>query len=61
MMETNKTWMEEVEPRVIFVQPLHFEVIENIIDGYAKNILECDMDNDSEKWGTLDNFFVDEQ
>lgn len=54
MAKTDKTCMLEVDPRVMIVGPLGYEVTETEIDEYAEEILKSDKDNDSEGWGTAE-------
>ena len=40
MVETDTTCMEVVKPRVKFIEPMGYEMSEELIEGYAKIILQ---------------------
>lgn len=54
MVETNVTCMGVVEHRVKFIDPMGYEMIEEIIEGYAKIILESERDKECPRWGTYE-------
>lgn len=43
----------------MFVESLSCEVTKDMIDGYAKEILESDLDDNSDEWGTTKERLVD--
>lgn len=53
--------MEVVKPRIMFVDPLGYEVTKSKIDEYAKKILEKNIDDDNERWGTAGERFKEAQ
>lgn len=52
MVETNTTCMEAMEPRVNFIEPMGYEMSEEIIEGYTKIILYSKRDIECQIWGT---------
>lgn len=52
MVETDVTCMEVVEPRFKFIDPMGYEMSEELIKGYAKIILQSEKDVDCPRWGT---------
>ena len=44
MVETDTTCMEPIKPRVKFIKPMSYEMIEDLIGAYAKIILELERD-----------------
>ena len=46
MVEIDVTCMEVVEPRVNFIDPMGYEMLEELIEGYAKIVLESEKDNE---------------
>lgn len=54
IIETNVTYMEAVEPRVKFIDPMGYEMIEELIEVYTKIILENDRDEECPRWGTYE-------
>ena len=54
MVETNITCVEVVEPRVTFIEPMIYEMNEELIEGYAKIILEYEKDTEYPRWETYE-------
>ena len=46
--------MEALEPRVKFIEPMGFEMSEELIERYAKIILQSKKDTKCARWGTYD-------
>lgn len=61
MMETDITCMEVVQPRVMFVESLGYEVTKKTIDGYVKEILKSDLNENSDRWVTTEERLTDAQ
>lgn len=40
MVDTNFTYVEEVEPRMLYVETLGYEATEDEIEGYVKEIIK---------------------
>lgn len=60
-VETNKTCMEAIVPRVMFAGHLGYEVIEIKIVEYATKLLKAKVNDESEKWGIAKERMVEEQ
>lgn len=54
MIEIDFTCMDVVEPRVKFVDPMGYEMSENLKGPYVKIILESDRDKEYPRWGTYE-------
>ena len=54
MVETDTTCMDEVEPRVKFIEPMGYEMSEELIEGYMQMILYLDKDTRFPRWGTYE-------
>lgn len=52
MIETNVTCMGEMELRVKFIDPMGYEMSEDVIEGYVKIMLKFEKDKDSLRRGT---------
>ena len=52
MIDTNFTYIELVEPRMLYVEPLGYEISKGEIEGYAKIILKYDKDEEFDMLGT---------
>ena len=52
MVETNFTYMEVVVPQVKFIEPMGYEMSEELIEGYAQIILHLCFDSKCPRWGT---------
>ena len=52
MVEMDVTCMEVIVPRVKFIDPMGYELSEDVIEGYVKIILEFEKDKDTPRWGT---------
>lgn len=52
MVDTNFTYMEAVTPRVIYVDPLGYDITEEIIESYVQKILSADLDPKIPRFGT---------
>lgn len=52
MVDTNFTYIEEVEPHMMYVEPLGYEIIEEEIERYEKIILEENQDKEFDMLGT---------
>lgn len=52
MVKTDETLMEAVEPRTIWVIELGYEVDDNILDLYAKMLLDAPLDDKTKHFGT---------
>ena len=49
MIDTNFTYIELVEPRMLYVEPLGYEISKGEIEGYAKIILKYDKDEEFDR------------
>ena len=45
---------EAIEPREIFIQPMGYEVSEELLEGYTKFVLESKRDIECPRWGTYE-------
>ena len=52
MVETDFTCMKVVVLRVKFIEPMGYEMSEDIIEGYAQIILQSKFDSNYPRWGT---------
>ena len=52
MVETDTTCMEAIEPRVKFIEPMGYEMSEELIEGYVQIILKLEFDSTCPIWGT---------
>ena len=52
MVEIDVICMEVVVPRVKFVDPMSYELSEEIIKGHAKIIFQSKKDKETPRWGT---------
>ena len=53
-IDTSLTYMEEVTPRVLYVDPLGYEKIEDKIEGYAHEILKLELKSIFGRLGTYE-------
>ena len=53
MVETNYTCIKTMEPRKIFIHPTEYEVIEGMLEGYVKVVLESERDPISPRWNAF--------
>lgn len=53
IVEIGVTFMEAIEPRVIFIDHMGYEMSEDLIEGYAKIIHESKKDVDYPRWGNI--------
>ena len=54
MVKINTTYMEAVEPRVKFIEPMSYEMLEGLIEGYEKIILKSKRDTKCPRWGAYE-------
>ena len=54
MVEIDFTCMEAVVPRVKFIEPMGYEMSEELIEGYMKIILQLEVDSTCPRWGTYE-------
>lgn len=54
-MDTNFTYIEVVDTRNLYVEPLGYEITKEEIEGYAQAILEVDKDEEFDKFGIYHN------
>lgn len=54
MVDTNFTYVEVVEPRMLYVDPLGYETSEDEIEGYVKEILKSNPDEVFDRFGTYE-------
>lgn len=54
MVENNNTYMEAVEPRVKFIQPMGYEMSAELIEGYAQIILYLEKETKFPRWDTYE-------
>ena len=54
MVEIDNTWIEEVEPRIKFIEPIGYEMIVELIEGCVYIILESKKEMDFPRWGTYE-------
>lgn len=52
IVETKKTYIEAIKPRVMYVELLGYEVRQKLIDGYVKGILEFHRYDKFDRWWT---------
>ena len=52
MVETDHTCMEALVPRIKFIKPMGYEMSAELIEGYAKIILQSKVDTSCARWGT---------
>ena len=52
MVEIDFTCKEVVVPRVKFIEPMGYEMSEELIEGYAQIILHSEVDSECPRWGT---------
>ena len=54
MVQTDFTCMEAVILRVKFIQPMGYEMSEELIEGYVQIILQSEIDSTCPRWGTYE-------
>lgn len=54
MVEIDVTCMEAMKPRVKFVEPICYEISEELIESYVKINLESDKDKECPRWGAFE-------
>ena len=52
MVEIDFTCMEVVVPQIKFIEPMGYEMSEDLIEGYVQVILHSEVDSNYPKWGT---------
>lgn len=57
MVDTDFTYIEVVEPRMEFIDPLGYEISEAKIVGYVNRLLKCDLDGHANRFGTYEENF----
>lgn len=57
MADTNFTYIEVVEPRIEFIDPLGYEISEVEIEGYVGRLLKCKVDTQYSRFGTFEENF----
>jgi len=58
MVDTNQFLMEVVEPRIVWIMPMGYEVDEKILDMYAQHLLNKPKDDSVERFGTYEDLDV---
>ena len=54
MVDTIFSYVEEVEPRMLYVDPLVYKFIEEQIEGYVREILKSSPDEEFDRLGTFE-------
>lgn len=54
MVYTNFTYIELVEPRMKYVEPLGYEVTEEKVEGYVEVIVKSARDEEFNRFGTFE-------
>lgn len=57
MVDTDFTFIEGVETRVEFIEPLGYEIYEAKIEEYVNRLLKCKLDVTSSRFGTYEENF----
>ena len=54
MVEIDHTCIEVVVPKMKFTKPMGYKMSTELIEGYAQIILQLEVDNSYERWGTYE-------
>lgn len=57
MVETDFTFIEAVESRVEFIDPLGYEVLEVEVEEYVNKLLKCKLDVNNSRFGSYEENF----
>ena len=57
MVDTDFTYIEVVEPRIEFIDPLGYEIPEAEIEGYVGRLLKSKLDTKYKSFGTFEENF----
>lgn len=52
MVDKDQCHMEAVEPRIVWIMPMGYEVDGNTLDAYAQHLLRKPFDGKEERFGT---------
>jgi len=58
MVDTDQCLMEEVEPRIVWIMPMGYEVDEKILELHVQHLLSQPKDPEAKRFGTFKELSV---